>query len=642
MGTSKLSQGGRKLILSTAQRSTVQRGGTMRRSIHLNLQKHCLGHATQKIERPPLEENSFRARYQPSPSPTVKWSNAPDFGNKSRLWNSLLVGFLVLKDFLAPIPLLEAFVNSLSGFYRSGGCREEILRKGLCPSRLPFNPHRKIEAFSGSHQRRNGHTGSISQGKTTTAWLGFDTQRPPLKKIDAKVGEALMPYSQEVAGRDRGIVAREGRPDRGLPAIGNGTTRRGVGETGLGVGRRGVLTRPPNRADQGQAGHKFESCHLSYGPSCGYRMMGITKQKFGNEHEMSIYELFHYSLFPGLFIAFTYNKKQPPVFGAALAFWCILLSFLGLSFRHIPNNLSNYNILTANTPFFYQTSGTWSNHEGSILSWCRILSFYGFLLCYRGRPLSHNVSKRGAESHLTEPDFDRPALFMRALPRKENELCSSGAKRSVVARRKKDVASARDDKESFDLSISGLTELLALICFSLLSYQSSNPFVEISSFMLEPLAGIKSRSTRSYSGYTSSLHLCRRRIKNDKWDCGTPLAANAEECPKKNGTLFRYLDRRIPYNKRALYPKIQTCGGHGREGGVSLVMERKTPLLASLLDRRRTRWSRPGPGTNSNLDLDMSVVFNRRGGWWFRDPIENASFMPRVLATEPFQYGPDC
>ncbi|KAI5640993.1 hypothetical protein M9H77_00154 [Catharanthus roseus] len=111
--------------------------------------------------------------------------------------------------------------------------------------------------------------------------------------------------------------------------------------------------------------------------------------------EMSIYELFHYSLFPGLFVAFTYNKKEPPVFGAALAFWCILLSFLGLSFRHIPNNLSNYNVLTANAPFFYQISGTWSNHEGSILSWCRILSFYGFLLCYRGRPQSHNVSKRG-------------------------------------------------------------------------------------------------------------------------------------------------------------------------------------------------------------------------------------------------------
>nr|WEI34508.1 cytochrome c maturation protein FN [Saururus chinensis] len=108
---------------------------------------------------------------------------------------------------------------------------------------------------------------------------------------------------------------------------------------------------------------------------------------------MSINELSHYSLFPGLFVAFTYNKKEPPAFGAAPAFWCILLPFLGLSFRHIPNNLSNYNVLTANAPFFYQISGTWSNHEGSIFSWCWIPSFYGFLLW--GRPQSHNGSKRG-------------------------------------------------------------------------------------------------------------------------------------------------------------------------------------------------------------------------------------------------------
>ncbi|KAI3901753.1 hypothetical protein MKW92_051425 [Papaver armeniacum] len=81
----------------------------------------------------------------------------------------------------------------------------------------------------------------------------------------------------------------------------------------------------------------------------------------GNEHAMSINEFSHYSLFPGLFIAFTYNKKQTPAFGASPAFLCILLPFLGLF-------------------------GTWSNHEGSILSWCWISSLYGFLLCYRGRP----------------------------------------------------------------------------------------------------------------------------------------------------------------------------------------------------------------------------------------------------------------
>jgi cytochrome c biogenesis factor len=138
---------------------------------------------------------------------------------------------------------------------------------------------------------------------------------------------------------------------------------------------------------------------------------------------MPIYELFHYSLFPGLFVAFTYNKKQPPVFGPALAFLCILLSFLGLLFCHIPNNLSNYNVLTANAPFFYQISGTWSNHEGSILSWCRILSFYGFLLCYRGRPQSHNVSKRGG--HRESVFFSFVSNFVKnsilSLPRSEQK-----------------------------------------------------------------------------------------------------------------------------------------------------------------------------------------------------------------------------
>ncbi|CAH2057163.1 unnamed protein product, partial [Thlaspi arvense] len=139
-----------------------------------------------------------------------------------------------------------------------------------------------------------------------------------------------------------------------------------------------------DRGDEGEAGQ------VRVGPAIGSNPATFLVDH--PVHEMSIYEFFHYSLFPGLFVAFTYNKKQPPAFGAAPAFWCILLSFLGLSFCHIPNNLSNYNVLTANAPFFYQISGTWSNHEGSILLWCRIPNFYGFFLCYRGRPQSHNNS----------------------------------------------------------------------------------------------------------------------------------------------------------------------------------------------------------------------------------------------------------
>jgi hypothetical protein len=74
-----------------------------------------------------------------------------------------------------------------------------------------------------------------------------------------------------------------------------------------------------------------------------------------------------YSLFPSLFIALTCNKKQPTAFGAAPAFYCIILSFLGLSFCHIPNNLSKYTVLTANASF-YQISWTWSNHDNATIS----------------------------------------------------------------------------------------------------------------------------------------------------------------------------------------------------------------------------------------------------------------------------------
>ncbi|KAF6144107.1 hypothetical protein GIB67_013208 [Kingdonia uniflora] len=106
----------------------------------------------------------------------------------------------------------------------------------------------------------------------------------------------------------------------------------------------------------------------------------------------------HYSFFPGLFIAFTTNKKEPPAFGAAMTFWCILLPFLGLSFRHLPFNLSNYNVLTAHSPLCYQISGTWSNHEGSIFSWCWILSFYVFLLGSSKESVSKTT--KGGPKHL--------------------------------------------------------------------------------------------------------------------------------------------------------------------------------------------------------------------------------------------------
>lgn len=89
-------------------------------------------------------------------------------------------------------------------------------------------------------------------------------------------------------------------------------------------------------------------------------------------------ELGHYFLVLSIFVALTYNKRPAAV---SLYFFFFTISFFGILFCYISSDFSNYNVFTnsnANAPLFYKISGTWSNHEGSLLLWCWILSFYGF------------------------------------------------------------------------------------------------------------------------------------------------------------------------------------------------------------------------------------------------------------------------
>lgn len=465
---------------------------------------------------------------------------------------------------------------------------------------------------------------------------------------------------------------------------------------------------------------------------------------------MSIYELFHYSLFPGLFVAFTYNKKEPPAFGAAPAFWCILLSFFGLSFRHIPNNLSNSNVLTANAPFFYQISGTWSNHEGSILSWCRIPSVYGFLLCYRGRPQSHNVSKRGGHREtlfysflsnfvknpirdlprydqksgsaplLCTPfvlrtlvdselrwrrnrTFDGPALFYAPLyPESQMSFAPLGSRRSRGSREVKRTHPllhlARDDKErasSIDEQRIDRTLGIALFFSPFLS-ASSDPFVRNFFVRTEPLAESNPVSQDPisaihppciYAGDVASamgFGLCRSKMMNGIVALHSPPMR--KDAPEKNGTLLRSagcVGSRIRSELFTLkfkdvgakcYPALLVrsnrsllmllrrrffafsslwSGGlvdTGRELAKRVVRNAKKETTTSLLS-----WTAGANTVVSDQDQEpirIWILICRcfltvgilpgswwahhelgRGGWWFRDPVENASFMPRVLAT---------
>ena len=466
---------------------------------------------------------------------------------------------------------------------------------------------------------------------------------------------------------------------------------------------------------------------------------------------MTFFELSHYSLFPGLFVAFTYNKKEPPAFGAAPAFWCILLPFLGLSFCHIPENLSPPNVSTAEAPFFYQISGTWSNHEGSILSWCRIPSFYGFLLCYRGRPQSHNVSKRrghreridcsfvsnllknsirylqqksGAAPQLYTPfvrrtlvdselrsrrsqTFDGPALFYAPLdPGRKMSFAPFGAGRSSGSREGKrthpqrlppvvlpgpsDVRTSSIDEQRIDGALG-----IALF-FSLFLSASSDPFVRNFFVCTEPLAELNPvlqdpilaiHPPCIYAGDVASAEgfgLCRSKMMNGIVALHSPPMR--KDAAEKNGRLLRSAgcvgsQRRSSLFTRSFKDVGEKCAPARWlpfHRSLLMLLRRRFFAFSSLwTGARRDTWREQAKrvvlhGTNRTSTSPLcwtaganTVVSDQdqepiriwiltcrlfltvgispgswwahhelgRGGWWFRDPVENASFMPRVSAT---------
>nr|BCT42882.1 cytochrome c biogenesis FN [Musa laterita]BCT42921.1 cytochrome c biogenesis FN [Musa siamensis] len=454
---------------------------------------------------------------------------------------------------------------------------------------------------------------------------------------------------------------------------------------------------------------------------------------------MSITEFAHYSLFPGLFVAFTYNKKQPPAFGAALSFFCILIPFLGLSFCHIPNNLSNYNVLTANAPFFYQISGTWSNHEGSILSWCWIPSFYGFLLSYRAK--SHNVSKlrgnrytflfsfvsnfwnnsilslqlksRAAAPQLYTPFVQRYSSLSSRRNRTEAiinvdpgllnapyypkmSFAVLDAGRSLGLREVRRInlllhlaREAKDRAESLDEQrISGALGIA--LFFSPFLSASSDPFVRNVFVCTEPLAESNPVSQDPisaihppfiYAGDVASaigFSLCRSKMRNGIVALHSPPML--KDAAEKNGTLLRSAGC---VGSHIISSLLTRSFQHFVGGAPAPLLRRNRSLLMQLRFGFSSLWT--GALMDTGRELAKRVVHNGinqdtttsftagantvvsdqdqepihiwiltcrlfltvgispgswwahhelgRGGWWFRDPVENASFMPRVLAT---------
>ena len=88
-------------------------------------------------------------------------------------------------------------------------------------------------------------------------------------------------------------------------------------------------------------------------------------------------------------VRYDYFYKSTPLV-AVLSFLCTLIAFLILLLGFIKSDFSLnlvYQFSHTSKPFIYKVSGTWANHEGSLLLWILILQFFGALISYSKIPI---------------------------------------------------------------------------------------------------------------------------------------------------------------------------------------------------------------------------------------------------------------
>nr|YP_009545085.1 cytochrome c biogenesis factor N [Gymnomitrion concinnatum]AZB86814.1 cytochrome c biogenesis factor N [Gymnomitrion concinnatum] len=330
-------------------------------------------------------------------------------------------------------------------------------------------------------------------------------------------------------------------------------------------------------------------------------------------------ELGHYFLVLSISVALT-NKLRPVA--VPLYFFLFTMSFFGILFCYIPSDFSNYNVFTnpnANAPLFYKISGSWSNHEGSLLLWCWISSFYGFLFCYPARPSNVSEQAKGGDKKNIYFLFPSEGLDQRAISLMDEQQIYKG---------------------------------IALF-FPIFLLASSNPFVRISfvctkslgelnPVLQDPILAIHPPCI--YAGYVASaigFCLCLSGIING------PRLNNIflffGPFPVKPSKVRRpEMARGFPHTRTALCVPFGSLAH--RERAESVVRKTNTMYLhfggtrgANTVVWKQiqiwilTCWCFLTVG----ILLGSWWAYHELGwgGWWFWDPVENASFMPWVLAT---------
>ena len=100
-------------------------------------------------------------------------------------------------------------------------------------------------------------------------------------------------------------------------------------------------------------------------------------------------------------VIFLERKKMTLInivpFLASANFFLLSVSFFILILSYVNSDFSLFNVWSnshTSKPLIYKISGSWGNHEGSMLLWCWVMSLYGFLVSLNIQKISHSFKIR--------------------------------------------------------------------------------------------------------------------------------------------------------------------------------------------------------------------------------------------------------
>ena len=89
------------------------------------------------------------------------------------------------------------------------------------------------------------------------------------------------------------------------------------------------------------------------------------------------------------------NSNKIFYYSIYISFISIIISFFSLMLAYIKSDFTNYNVFQnshSSKPLIYKITGTWGNHEGSMLMWLAVMLVYSFFFTFN-KSLDNDVKK---------------------------------------------------------------------------------------------------------------------------------------------------------------------------------------------------------------------------------------------------------